>query len=262
MVADIGEHRAMSTALPSAAVDIRFLPSDEQIGTYHREGWVILPGLIDAAAARALRDEILGILDIIGLPLTALKQTHEYLPGSALDALVNGARLRAVAGALMGVEAHRYLPFTAVKSPGGGKFSFHQDNQYTRHDGPSINLWFALEAMDEDNGALRMLPRSHLQGTLESVPADEGHRRVRIEPDQFTVARMRPGDCCAFSRLTVHGSGPNRSAIPRVGYACQFHGHDTRWLDNGEWKLLREHPRFAVDPVAEITRPKGKVDGH
>ena len=73
---------------------------------------------------------------------------------------------------------------------------------------------------------------------------------------------MQPGDCCAFTRLTVHGSGANTSSSPRVGYACQFHGHDTRWLDNGEWKLLRDHPRFKVDPVSEITRPKGKVDGH
>jgi 2-oxoglutarate-dependent dioxygenase len=252
----------MTTAAPARQVDIRYLPSPEQIGTYQREGWALLPGLIDPATAQALRDEVMGIMDIIGLPVTALKQTNEYLAGSALDALINGPRLREVASALLGVQARRYLPFTAVKSPGGGKFSFHQDNQYTRHDGPSINLWFALQPMGEAEGCLRMLPRSHRDGTLESVEAEGGHRRVRIEPTQFTPVIMQPGDCCAFTRLTVHGSGANTSSAPRVGYACQFHGYDTRWLDNGEWKLLRDHPRFKVDPVAEITRPKGKVDGH
>jgi hypothetical protein len=254
----------MTTAAPTRQVDIRYQPSQEQIGTYQREGWVLLPGLIDAGTAQALRDEVMGIMEIIGLPVTALKQTYEYLPGSLLDSLING-RLREVASALIGVQAHRYLPFTAVKSPGGGKFSFHQDNQYTRHDGPSINLWFALQPISEANGGLRMLSRSHLDGTIESVAARDGdreYRRVPIEPSEFTPIAMQPGDCCAFTRLTVHGSGANTSSEPRVGYACQFHGHDTRWLDNGEWKLLRDHPRFQVAPVAEITRPKGKVDGH
>src|SRR4051812_28172564 len=176
MVASTGAHRAMSTTAPARQVDIRYQPTAEQIGTYQREGWVLLPGLIDPSAAQALRDEVMGIMDIIGLPLTALKQTHEYLPGSALDSLINGSRLRAVASAMMGVQAHRYLPFTAVKSPGGGKFSFHQDNQYTRHDGPSCNLWIALQPIDESNGGLRMLSRSHLGGTLDSVAAKDGDR--------------------------------------------------------------------------------------
>src|SRR4051812_50010505 len=128
MVASTGAHRAMSTTAPARQVDIRYQPTAEQIGTYQREGWVLLPGLIDPAAAQALRDEIMGIMDIIGLPLTALKQTSEYLAGSALDSLVNGPRLRAVASAMMGVQAHRYLPFTAVENPRGGQVSLHHDH--------------------------------------------------------------------------------------------------------------------------------------
>lgn len=252
----------MSTLARPVQIQARYRPSPEQIATYHREGWVLLPGLIAPEAAEALREEVMGIMDLIGLPVTALKQTAEYLAGSAIDHLIHDELLGGVASELMGVRAHPYLPFTAVKSPGGGKFSFHQDNQYTRHDGPSINCWFALTPMGEAEGCLRMLPRSHTNGTLEAVVQEDGHRRVTIEPKDFVTVAMQPGDCCAFSRVTVHGSGANTTSAPRVGYACQFHGHDTRWLDGDQWPLLRDKPRFQIGPVAAITRPKGKIDGH
>ena len=74
-----------------------------------------------------------------------------------------------------------YLPFTAVKSGGGGgRFHFHQDNQYTRFDGPGINIWIALSPMSPENGCLQVVPRSHLAGTLDSVenPDGDGHRTV------------------------------------------------------------------------------------
>ena len=79
-------------------------------------------------------------MDLIGLPVTKLKQTHEYLEGSALDGFVNSPGLLSLAEQLMEGSSTLYLPFTAVKSPGGGRFHFHQDNQYTRFDGPGIWL--------------------------------------------------------------------------------------------------------------------------
>ena len=70
------------------------------------------------------------------------------LLGGPATALINSEDLRDVASQLLGGRAHVYLPFTAVKSTGGGRFHFHQDNQYTRFDGPGLNTWFALERMD------------------------------------------------------------------------------------------------------------------
>jgi phytanoyl-CoA hydroxylase len=251
------------TTTTSGAATVTAAVSEEQIGTYHREGWVLLPGVIDPTAAAALRAEVMAIMAAIGLPQTSLRQTCEYLAGGDIDRLLSGPALRGIATRLIGGPARLYMPFTAVKSPGGGKFSFHQDNQYTRHDGPSINLWLALEPMRVENGCLRILPRSHLAGTLEAEIDDAGHRCVRRQPDDFIPVVMEPGDCVAFSRLTVHGSGANTTAVPRVGYAVQYHREDVRawWKDEG-WIPLIERPRWSVGPVAAISCPTGKVDGH
>lgn len=238
----------------------------DQIAFYQEEGYVILRGLISPEQAEAMRREVMEIMDVIGLGTTKLRQTHEYREGSQLDAFVNSPHLLAIARRLMEGEATLYLPFTAVKSAnGGGEFHYHQDNQYTRFDGPGINLWFALTPMTEQNGCLKVVPRSHLSGTLPShSPDGDGHKAVTFEPEAFVAAIMEPGDCCAFSRLTVHGSGPNLSEEHRVGYAVQFHRNDVNYsLDGGEtWKLALDNPRWSIGPVKQITPPKGKVDGH
>lgn len=242
---------------------IACFPEDaSQRSHYDEFGWVHLPGLVDAGFAGRLHDEIMGIMDTIGLGETALRQTSEYLAGGAIDALVNSAALARIAGWLMDGEARLYLPFTAVKSPGGGgAFHFHQDNQYTRFDGPGINLWIAAMPIDETNGCLWMVPCSHYIGTLPSVKnADGTVRESGLEPSRTVPVRMQAGDAVAFSRLTVHGSGRNPSGSPRVAYAVQYARDDVRYTrDHGvSWQSIRDHgPGWRTGPVESLTRPNG-----
>jgi 2-oxoglutarate-dependent dioxygenase len=237
--------------------------SAAEIASYKEEGYLVLRGLLPPAAAEGLRAEVMDIMDRIGLPVTKLKQTSDFLAGSLLEAYVGSAALRRIAEQLLEGAASPYLPFTAVKSPGGGKFSFHQDNQYTRHDGPSINLWTALMPMGEAEGSLQVLPRSHLAGTLASqAQEDGGHRMVTFEPEGWVQPVMAPGDCIAFSRLTVHGSGANRSGRPRVAYAMQYHRNDVKAFFDDRWELLTVRPRFRFDAVDRIAVPDGRKDGH
>lgn len=258
---------AAQLADPVAAI----VPNAGEIRFYQRYGFLLIPGLIAEDEAATLRDEVMGIMrQIGGFEGSKLRQTHQYLAGSRLDAFVNSPNLLRIAAALMGGASTLYLPFTAVKGSGGGTFHFHQDNNYTRFDGPGINLWTALTPMSTDNGCLNVVPESHRDGDLASRQSDDGdtHRQVAIEPEDFLPVRMRPGDCVAFSRLTVHGSGPNRTPDPRVAYAVQFFRDDVRFTPKGQPDAtplpLKTHSpqRDLVEPVTRLTVPKGKVDGH
>jgi phytanoyl-CoA hydroxylase len=244
--------------------------TDGEIRFYREYGFLLIPGLLAEPAAATLHDEVMELMHAIGgFEASKLRQSHEYLAGSAIHRLVDSVALRDIASQLMGGSSSVYLPFTAVKGVAGGMFHFHQDNQYTLFDDGllgGINLWFALMPMTPENGCLMMVPRSHTSGTLESEASGDGdsHRKVKYEPSDFLPIRMRAGDCVAFTRLTVHGSGPNVTDRPRVGYAMQYYRNDVHWVDRqtGEKKLLTEHPRYRIAPVGAYSVPKGRVEGH
>lgn len=250
--------------------------SDGEIRFYKDEGYLVIPGLLNDAFIELLRVEVLDVMASAGATVESLRhateakhkliQSGQYLAGGYLDVFINSPQLLDIASQLLGGPSTLYMPFTAVKSGGGGgRFHFHQDNQYTRHEGHSLNIWCALSPMSPENGCLQVVPRSHLNGTLDSVRSSDGdsHRMVAREPDRFLPVRMRPGDAIAFSRLTIHGSGPNFTDEPRLAYAVQFHRNDTKAFFDGESKLLTERPRFSTYPVAELSKPQAKSqDGH
>lgn len=255
----------------------QFQLTDNEVRFYREEGYLYLPGVVDAAMVDALRDEVFDIMAAAGRNRDDLRQnagvkgklwqSGQYLKESALDSYINSPHLLSIASQLMEGESSLYMPFTAVKGGGGGGvFHFHQDNQYTTFDGPGINLWMALSPMSPENGCLMVVPRSHLHGTeQESISPDgDGHRAVAQDPTRFLPVRMNPGDMIAFSRLTIHGSGPNTTDEPRLAYAVQFHRNDVSAIWDGQSpRKLSENPRWQTAPVEVLTSPSDKSqDGH
>src|SRR5688500_7667126 len=118
--------------------------SDGEIQFYREQGYLLLPGLMSEPHARELHDEVMELMSQIGgYEGSKLKQSAEYLQGSAIQRLVESEALRELAGQLMGGSCSLFLPFTAVKGVGGGTVHFHHDNNYTRFDDgmAGINLW-------------------------------------------------------------------------------------------------------------------------
>lgn len=268
----------MTMTLTGASPVAQLNLDPREIAFYRREGYLYLPGLISREDAAEARREVLDILEIAtalspqaaqgkaGDP-RALIQTGQYLHGSTLDRLINSPALLSIVEQLLGGPSSVYMPFTAVKTGGGGgRFLFHQDNQYTRFtDGLlGINLWFALCPMTPENGCLQMCPRSHLRGTIEVDESWGPDRKLKVDPDDFLPMRMQPGDAVAFSRLTVHGSGQNTTGQPRVGYAVQFHRDDAMAIwDRQPPRRLKDANRWPTAPVDRIQPPDpAGRDGH
>lgn len=227
---------------------------------WRRDGWALLRGLLAPDAVAALADDVRAVLAARNMPDSYLAQSGEYLAGSPIHALVASTALRRLAAQAMEGEAHLYMPFTAVKGAGQGPFSFHQDGQYTPFRGPGCNAWFALGPCTLENGCLRLVSGSHSAGLLPAEASTEcpGHRALATPPTTWTEVAMAPGDCCLFDRHTVHGSGPNRTAAPRLAYAVQFHRADTQAFFAGAWAPLVERPRWPTAPVAAFSSAAGR----
>lgn len=255
----------MSNAIQNSVVRQIDL-TDGEVDFYNEYGYLYIPEFVDRSVTDALRDEVLQVMESKGFDreqlnkatgtADKLRQISDYLKGSRLDSLINSQQTLDIASRLIGGQAVRYLPFTAVKAGGGGgEFHFHQDNNYTRHDPAtgSINIWVALVDMTPENGCLRMVPGSHKLGTVESVNAGDGdgHRKVQDDPEKALPLRMRAGDAVAFTRVTIHGSGPNHTDQVRVAYGLQYHRDDVKFLDreSDEWRRLVDVPKFQTPPL-------------
>ena len=245
--------------------------TDAEVRLYNDQGFLYLPGFVDRSRAADLRGEVLHIMrEVFDLDEArlgksaakedALRQSTRYLAGSDLDRMINGENTKAIASRLLGGQAHVYMPFTAVKAGGGGgSFHLHQDNQYTRHEPGegSLNIWVALNDMSPENGCLQISPHSHKDGQIAKAGdgKDVGYITPEQEAHRLFPLRMCAGDAVAFTRLTVHGSGPNETSEPRVAYALQYHRADVSFVDpadGNKLKKLVEHPRFAVGPVEAL----------
>ena len=105
--------------------------ANEEVQFYRHEGYLILPGAVPEEIARDLRPEILEMIERERPPHAKLQQTKEYFGGGLIDALIHSPNLLSIAERLMEGKSKLHSPFTAVKAAGGGRFHFHQDNQYT-----------------------------------------------------------------------------------------------------------------------------------
>jgi len=263
----------MPATLQPVVRPIRLAPAEVQF--YKNEGYLVIGGLIDSDTAADLREEIIDVvcqahgvtrqqLNHASGKADKLRQSAQYLEGSKLHALIHGREILGVASQLIEGQAIMYSPFTAIKAGGGGgTFHFHQDNNYTEHvpGTSSLNIWIALNDMTPENGCLQVVPRSHLGGQIQSRQSDDGddHRQVEVDPLACLPVRMRAGDAIAFTRWTVHGSGPNDTSEARVAYALQCHREDTQYVNKqtGEKKRLLDHPLWELGAVSEI-KPTGK----
>jgi hypothetical protein len=108
--------------------------------------------------------------------------------------------------------------------------SWHQDSVYSGwHLTPSTSAWIALTPSHRSNGCMRVLPGSHKLGLLDhdNVRDDSnllfrGERVQLPDVNQPVDIELQPGEMSLHQSTIVHGSNPNNSAEPRIGFIVRF----------------------------------------
>ena len=149
-----------------------------------------------------------------------------------LEELRRSARFYAVLQPFLGTDI-RQITHQLHWKPPGAKYTFyryHQDARF-RAGAPdkqvlesTITTGLAIDPQTEANGALRIVPRSHLKGYLglsDDGPIMVGEtpdaelRRAGLDPSSIVTCTMQPGDLLLWTLFTVHGSAPNLSSNDR-----------------------------------------------
>ena len=168
----------MITYTVSSVLAIQATLSDDQVASYHKEGYLIIPGLLDQASARALRDEVMGIMDAIGLLAKDNIRTNKTLDEMSKHIIAMDARLDAIKSAQGHTAEHlrdarqlatsRHVPVTTTVLPGG------------------VSGRTVLPAGRRADGAL--------SASQESFPRTEAHRRpasLLIKVGTMTTRRTK-----------------------------------------------------------------------
>jgi non-heme Fe2+,alpha-ketoglutarate-dependent halogenase len=141
--------------------------------------------------------------------------------------------------------------------------SWHQDSVYSGwHLTPSTSAWIALTPSHAANGCVRVIPGSHTQGLLQHVNVQgdpdllnrRGERvEMTIDESRAVDVVLRPGEMSLHQSNIVHGSSPNKSDEPRIGFIVRF---VTSRTTNRDRPLLRvrgsadcSHLRLARPPA-------------
>jgi len=136
--------------------------------------------------------------------------------------------------------------------PPGAKYTsyrFHQDARFREGSikdfsylQSTVTTGLAIDRQTAENGALRIIPRSHRLGYLglsDDGPImvgqtqDEELRRAGLDPSSIVACEMAPGDLLLWTLFTVHGSAANVSDYDRRFMINSYvRAADS---DRGEW---------------------------
>jgi ectoine hydroxylase-related dioxygenase (phytanoyl-CoA dioxygenase family) len=162
-----------------------------------------------------------------------------------LGALLHDARLVDPMRQLVGSdEVAIWTNKLNLKRPREGTgFGWHQDSPYWVHDCPHVdqlpNVMLAFDTATLDNGCLRVIPGSHLNGCLPGTSDGTALGGFFTSNNRFDESRQVPltvaaGSLIFFSPHLVHGSQPNHSDRPRRAIIVTYQPAGQPTLKTGE----------------------------
>ena len=235
---------------------------ESQRESYKNEGFMILPGVIPPAMLEMLREECsyyLGYMDALmdAKNVQSVGITHRgkryfinnrYRLSQRLWQFIFSDLMAQVADATVGPEACLFHEQWVVKGAEQGmKFSWHQDSGYvkwydpTTNHKPYVTCWCTLDAVNEENGTVYVLPHSRA-GTRGKII---DHFKEEGSNDLIGYTGSDPGDplivpagsIVAFDSFVFHRSGPNRTTRMRRVYLPQYSGAPIRRPDGKPWAM-------------------------
>ena len=153
-----------------------------------------------------------------------------------LAALATDARLGEIAAALLRASSVRLWQDQLLYKPPGGPsettIGWHQDwaswDTVASH-AAFVTAWVAFDDVDDDNGAMQIIPASHMWGLVPGASnffgTDRDAQLARLGDGRAVETRsivMRAGQVSFHHPLTFHGSGPNTSDRMRRSLAIHF----------------------------------------
>ena len=202
------------------------------IGTYNEEGYLAPIDVMSSQEAEKFCANYYRVQKENDTDLTLILRSKPHLVFPWLFNLVKNPAVTGPVSSILGPNLLAWGTSFFAKPANEPSFvSWHQDANYwglEPHD--VLTAWIAFTPSLRENGCMRIIPGSHLKGSLEhkdTFSKDNLLTRgqeisVQVDEKEAKAIILSPGQMSLHHVSIVHGSDPNTSSIDRVGFAIRY----------------------------------------
>lgn len=245
--------------------------TDAQVAQFKTEGWFAARRAISAEDADQCRRKIEAYEAKVGASANRTLKIKGHLAMPWVVELGRNPRILDAVEDLIGPDILLFGASIFAKEGNDRAYvSWHQDSAYFGLDPhEEVTAWVAFTPSNATNGALQVLPRTHLGPDLhhvETYAPDNMLARgqsIQIADESTAVTlELEPGEFSLHHERMAHGSKTNKTTERRIGFAFFYiptHVRSTigrrtatlvRGVDHfGHWDP-DPLPRYDLDPVA------------
>ena len=252
--------------------------TDDQKKFYKENGYLLgLPPIFTLEEMQGLNRELPNLMALLeeGEDSKDIREWHEqstYL----YDICMNPRILDLVAGVL-GPDFYCWASNFFIKdAKSNSTVGWHQDAYYwpmAPHH--SVTVWLAFDDVDEVNGGMKLIPKTHRGGIINHQRSTETDSVLTLELADGTDFRadgavqwnLKAGECSLHDDRAIHGSPANPSDRRRAGLTIRYSGTDVKndmsvnpnfktYLCRGEDTY--KHNPSGIPPTTRYGRPTFK----
>jgi len=223
----------MGTAQQAAAAEKAYhVLTPAQVDAFKRNGYHFPVRAISVAEADVFREKIEAFEFDHGLIMKTPYRNKPHMVFKWANQLIRHPRILDTVEDLLGPDLLVWGSSFFIKEPDDPAYiSWHQDSTYWGLSHPDIvTAWVALTVSDIPNGAMRVVPGTHLRDQLphrdtfaENNLLTRGQEvAVEVQGDKAVDLTLEPGEMSLHHVRIVHGSEPNRARYRRIGFAIRY----------------------------------------
>lgn len=219
------------------------LLKETQISYYQENGFVQVENVISQSELEELRDSMDEVMQLEGghSIQTSKKESpyyrvlnqkvHTWRDHAGMAKYVFHPRFAQMARKLAGVNAVRFFHDHALlKMPGDSKPTpWHQDLPYWPMNQPgALSIWIALDDVNEHNGCMMFVPKSHKAGKLTGIDLVNPQnifdyaKGTEADGQKPVIVPLKAGSCTFHNGLTFHYAHSNVTEKPRRALAIIY----------------------------------------
>lgn len=224
--------------------------TQEQIDSFHRSGYLRVGPVLEESELPALRAEYdrlfaeaiadkrirnLAVADgDANKAVTAEMQMYQIMQvgerSLAFRKLLYDTRLLDMVQEILGPNImlfHDQALFKPART--GGPVYWHQDNAYWRCKPANlISCWMTLDDVTRENGAMQVIPGSHLSPVWHGNAQTDPLLRAKVDASQAVVLDLPAGGVMFHHCQTLHYTEPNQTDRQRRAFAIHYMNPGTR----------------------------------